>query len=513
LTEPSVEALCNNLARSRLLPPDEVRKLHRAWVEHARGRAAETLEFARWLVSRGCLTEYQAGALLRGHGGALFLGPYKILERIGKGRMAGVYRAVHQVGPVVAVKVLPPSKAKDPQLLNRFLREARLATALKHQNLVRTFEYGQEGDLHYLVMEHLEGETLEEVLQRRGRLPPFEAVRLVYQALAGLQYLHDQGVVHRDLKPGNLMLVPGRTGDVAESTLHAVVKVLDIGTGRALFDEDVPGNFNLTNEGDLLGTPDYLAPEQARDPHTADIRADIYSLGCTLYHCLAGVPPFADSNRVRQLMRHATEAPRSLHEINPDVPEGLEQIVNWMLAKDPAQRYPTPGRAAKALKVFLASGADLAAPAEPSPQMLAYLSWLEKAGPAGVSSGGTADSLPAERPASAPPAPSRRSAAPPRGGTGPAPPAAPAAPRRASPRPAVAEVDVDLAEPPVAPGRAPAPAAVPVATAVPVGAEAEPPEPARGRECLLIGLAVALGLGLVACVALIVFLLYRLLGS
>ncbi len=519
--EPSVEALCTNLARSRLLAPDEVRELIRSWVRESRERSGETLEFARWLVNRRCLTEYQAGVLLRGHPGALFLGPYKILERIGKGRMAGVYKAVHQTGPVVAIKVLPVSKARDPQLLGRFLREARLATALKHPNVVRTFQNGQEGDLHYLVMEHLEGETLDEVLRRR-RLPPAEAVRLVYQALAGLHYLHDQGLVHRDLKPGNLMLVPGRTEDRADSTLHATVKVLDIGTGRALFDEDVPGNFELTNEGEVLGTPDYLAPEQARDAHAADIRADVYSLGCTLYHCLAGQPPFADSNRVRQLMRHATEPPRSLREINPEVPEGLERVVNRMLAKDPAQRYPSPGKAAKALKPFLAAGADLPGPARPSPQMAAYLQWLESAARGPMPSTGAADSAPVA--AGGPPAADRATGRPPdatglpappqRQRPAQAPPPVAEAPPRELPGQRPVEVDVELLEPPpAAPVRAPAQVAFPIAAPVSVSADAEEPEPSRGRECLLIGLAVGLGFGLVLCVAVIGFIVYRLLHS
>jgi hypothetical protein len=188
-----------------------------------------------------------------------------------------------------------------------------------------------------------------------------------------LQHLHEQGMVHRDLKPANLMLLGGSP----TSTLPAVVKIMDIGLGKALFDEGSPGpKFDLTNEGSLLGTPDYMAPEQARSAQAADIRADVYSLGCVLYQALAGQVPFPDSNLVSLLMRHATEPPRRLRELNPAVPEGLQQIVEWMMAKDPAQRYPTPGRAAQALQVFLVAGTET--PAQPEGRMGAYLDWLDK---------------------------------------------------------------------------------------------------------------------------------------
>jgi serine/threonine protein kinase len=422
---PSVEHVCNLLARSKLLSAEEIRGLHQRWRSEAARSADDVAAFSKWLVARQYVTEYQSNLLLRGKVDHIFLGPYKILERVGKGRMAGVYKAVHTLGQVVAVKVLPPSKARDPQLLARFQREARLALRLKHPNVVRTFQTGVFDGLHYMVMEYLDGETLEEVLQRRGRLPVAEAVRLLHQALLGLQHLHELGLVHRDLKPANLMLVPAAAP--GDSTLGATVKVMDIGLGRALFEDEAgekPADFGLTNEGALLGTPDYLAPEQARDARTADIRADIYSLGCVLYHALAGQPPFADNNLLRQLMRHATEPPRPLHQVNPAVPEGLAQIVGWMMAKDPAQRYPTPERAAAALQVFLSAGGD--ASAGSSPQLKAYLAWL--------------DSQPGEEEASVAAPPAR-----------PAPPPPRPVPRPARPARAVAEVPTaELAEDPLA---------------------------------------------------------------
>jgi serine/threonine protein kinase len=374
MEQQSVEAVCNLLGRSRLLTPEQVRALYHRWRAESR-QADDVAAFGEWLVAGEHLTEFQVNLVLRGKVEHFFFGPYKILERIGKGRMAGVYKAVHTLGQPVAIKVLPPSKAKVPELLARFQREARLAMKLKHPNVVRTFQTGDNDGLHYIVMEYLDGETLEDVLRRRGKLPPAEAVRVMHQALLGLQHIYEQGMIHRDLKPGNLMLLGGSPA----STQAAAVKIMDIGLGKALFDEAAPaaqgGRFDLTNEGSLLGTPDYMAPEQARNAQSADIRADIYSLGCVLYQALAGQVPFADTNLVRLLMRHASEPPRPLREINPTVPEGLQQIVEWMMAKDPAQRYPTPERAAQALQMFLAAGGE--APAQPEGRMRAYLDWLD----------------------------------------------------------------------------------------------------------------------------------------
>jgi eukaryotic-like serine/threonine-protein kinase len=376
--ELTVQNVYGLLLRSKLLSADEAKTMYTRWQEEAKDGAANLSRFAAWLVSHKLVTEYQASLLVRGHAEGFFLNEYKILDRLGKGRMAGVYKAQHRLGQIFAVKVLPPSRAGDPTFLGRFQREAKLAMRLKHPNIVRTFQVGQAGSLHYLVMEYLEGETMEDVLARRKKLPPAEAVRLAFQALQGLQHIHAQGLIHRDLKPANLMLV----NSTADSTARATVKLLDIGLGRIFFDEaggPAEGD-GLTGEGVLLGTPDYMSPEQARDPRTADIRSDIYSLGCVLYHTLAGQPPFPDTNIISQMIRHATEPPRPLKELNPAVPDGLQQILNWMLAKDPGGRYPTPERAAQALEVFLAAGAESFHAPESDPKMGTYLSWLQEEG-------------------------------------------------------------------------------------------------------------------------------------
>jgi serine/threonine protein kinase len=294
--------------------------------------------------------------LLRGRTDRIFLNEYKLTDRIGAGRMAGVYKAIDAQGKVVAVKVLPPSKAKDRQALGRFHREARLALRFNHPNVIRTFTQGEADGLHYIVMEYLDGETLDEVLKRRGKLPPAEAVRVIHQALKGLQCLHEEGVVHRDLKPANLMLVPGLTPGRPDDTFPATVKILDVGLGRAFFDEGPPTGakpFDLTASGEVIGTPDYMAPEQAHNAHGADVRADIYSLGCVFYHALAGQPPFPTVNLIQHLLRPTSEPARRLKDLNVPVPDELQHIIDMMMAKDPALRYPTPDRAARALAAFL----------------------------------------------------------------------------------------------------------------------------------------------------------------
>jgi serine/threonine-protein kinase len=350
----SVERICNELARNQLLPPPDIRSLRQRWLREAGPSAADPALFAKWLVFQRQITDYQATVLLGRRNDPLVLGPYRVRSRIGRGRFVGVYEAVHPQGQVVAIKVLPPARAADPVVLGRFQREARLAMRLQHPNVIRTFQAGEHKGTHYLVMELLKGETLKDVLVRRGQLPPGEAIRLLYQAFQGLQHVHEQGLIHRDLEPANLMLVPGGT-DQTDTTLGSTVKILDIGLGRAVFDEGAPGTgaFQLTTAGDKLGTPRYCSPEQTRDPRTVDIRTDIYSLGCVLYHALAGHPPFEDPSPVRLILRHATEPPPRLASLNLAVPPRLQEVLDAMLAKDPALRFPTPGQAAQELRQFL----------------------------------------------------------------------------------------------------------------------------------------------------------------
>jgi serine/threonine protein kinase len=444
----TVENVCGLLIGSKLLAPEEVRAIYTRWQGEAREAATDLTRFTRWLVTNDYVTDYQAGLVAKGHTDGFFIHHYKILKRLGKGRMAGVYKAVHQLGQVVAIKVLPPSRGKDPNMLARFQREAKLAIRLKHPNVVRSFQVGNYKGLHYLVMEYLEGETLDVVLSRRKKLTPPEAVRLTHQLLQGLGHIHDQGLIHRDLKPANMMLTPLAAKNEADTTSHATLKILDIGLGRELADPN-SSDEGLTSEGALLGTPDYLAPEQARDSRSADIRADIYSVGCVLYHMLTGQAPFPDSNILSQMVRHATETPKPLRDFIPGVADGLQQVLSTMLAKEPAQRYATPQRASQALAAYVAAGSVPARSSEEGPQLKKYLTWLEMA-PETRDNGEPPAAAPAAEPVRAQAAKSGRRAAPAAAGTAQGAPT-PARRKRLSPSasPTAGEFDVELLPGPI----------------------------------------------------------------
>jgi len=425
----TVPEYCADVLRSKLLSETDLAAVRRQWQADG-GADADVDGFRKRLVRDKHLTEYQAALIQRGRAGGFVVGEYVILDRIGRGQTAGVYKAVHQSGQVVALKVLSASKARDPNVLNRFLREGRLLTQLDHPNVVRAFQVGSAGGVHFIVMEHVDGETLDELLERRTKLPPAEAVRLAEQAYHGLQHLHERRMVHRDLKPANLMLTPSGRSDTADATLQ----LLDIGLGRELFDDAAPStqDLKLTGEGALLGTPDYLAPEQARDARAADIRADIYSLGCVLYHLTAGHPPFRDRNVMAQMVAHATAAPPPLSEIGVSVPAGLQAVMDRLLAKRPEDRPQTPADAARALAPYLPAEPQQAEKAAVLP---AYQEWLESE---------SAFEMPNEVRATIPPPKPPPAAVVP-------PPPRPSKPVPAAPRPT----------PAAKPGTAPAPAYVP----------------------------------------------------
>ncbi len=294
---------------------------------------------------------------------------YRVLKALGGGGMGTVYLAEHKMMKrLVALKVIRPDLTARPEVSDRFRREVEAAARLTHPNIVAAHDAEQAGDCLFLVMEFVEGTDLAAWLATHSPLPVPEACDSIRQAALGLQHAHERGMIHRDLKPQNLMRTP--TGQV---------KILDFGLARLVELAQEGG----TPVGMVLGTPDYVAPEQANDAHGADIRADVYSLGCTLYHLLSGQVPFPGGGLLDKLRRLAQEQPESLARLRPDLPAPLAAVVEWMMAKDPARRPQTP--------------AEVAAALAPWCQLLAHVSNGPTA-PSGTEEMAGQDPLPASRP-------------------------------------------------------------------------------------------------------------------
>lgn len=310
---------------------------------------AEPKLLAKELVRRDWLTPFQVNQIFQGRAAELTLGPYVLLERLGQGGMGQVFKARHQVmNRIVALKVIRAERLGNVEAIARFRREIQSAAQVAHTHIVLAHDAGQVGDQHFLVMEYIEGVDLARLVKKTGPLPVAQACDYVRQAALGLQHAHERGLVHRDVKPSNLLV-----------SADGVVKVLDLGLARPLLPQ---GGHDITRSGAVVGSPDYLAPEQARDAHDVDIRADIYSLGCTLYFLLAGRPPFPESSLTQKLLWHQHAEPTSLGVVRADLPAELIAIVQRMLAKDPAARLRTPAEVAAALTPFC-QGARLLVPA------------------------------------------------------------------------------------------------------------------------------------------------------
>jgi hypothetical protein len=279
------------------------------------------------------------------------VGQYQLFEKLGDGGMGTVYKALHvRLKRVVALKVLAPGRLSDPEARARFVREMEVVASLDHPNVVRATDGGESDGQHFLVMDYVEGIDLAELAHRAGPLPVAEACELARQAAVALHYIHTRGLVHRDVKPSNLMATP-----------DGQLKVLDLGLAR-LRGDGQPDR-RLTGAGEVIGTADYMAPEQATDARRVDPRTDLYALGCTLYHLLAGRPPFDDPahrSAFQKLTGHAQEPPPALRSRRPDVPEGLAAVVHRLIAKDPADRPAAAADVALALAPH-AAGADLPA--------------------------------------------------------------------------------------------------------------------------------------------------------
>jgi WD40 repeat protein len=280
---------------------------------------------------------------------------YRVLRLLGQGGMGAVYQAEHLLMErTVALKIINKSLTTRPDLVERFRREVKAAARLAHPNIVTAYDAEQAGDTNFLVMEYVEGTNLARLVGERGPLPVPEACAYACQAALGLQHAYEHGLIHRDVKPLNLMVTPG-----------GQVKILDFGLARLAGTSHAAGA--LTEPGTVMGTADYIAPEQAWDPAAADVRADVYSLGCTLYFLLSGHPPFPEGTVLQKLLAHAEQTPTPLAALREDVPPGLACVLDRMLAKDPTRRYPTPAEVGQALAPFARADTGAAVVAEALP--------------------------------------------------------------------------------------------------------------------------------------------------
>jgi serine/threonine protein kinase len=300
-------------------------------------RFPEPRALARELVQRNWLTPFQINQLFQGRAQELVLGQYLLLERLGEGGMSQVFKARHRsMSRIVALKVIHKERLNNPDAVSRFYREIKAAAQLSHPNVVIAYDADQVGETHFFAMECVEGTDLSKLVKKGGPVGIEQACDCIRQAALGLQHAHERGLIHRDIKPSNLML-----------TTDGVVKVLDLGLAR--FDGSERTNTNLTQVGTVVGTPDYLAPEQALNARSADARADLYSLGCTFYFLLTGKPPFRGSGLSEILMKHQLEQAPPLEQLRPEVPARVRAIVNTLMAKKPEDRYQTAAELVAAL--------------------------------------------------------------------------------------------------------------------------------------------------------------------
>ncbi len=297
----------------------------------------------------------------------------EILGELGRGGMGVVYKARKlQTGQIVAVKVIRKDRLQHEEAVRRFRREAQAAARMRHPNIVQVYDSDHGGDLHYLVMEFVDGVTLERLVELQGPLAPERACDFMRQAALGLQHAHEMALVHRDVKPSNLMVTPvpgqsspraprGENTPQAERGVHGrghQIKILDLGVARLhqLAGQTPESLSTLTQGGSVIGTADYVAPEQLENPHAADIRADLYSLGCTFYFLLTGRVPFPGGTLISKLDKHRWESPTSIHQLRDDVPGALVTLVQRLMAKRPEDRFRNPAEVARGLEQLARGG-------------------------------------------------------------------------------------------------------------------------------------------------------------
>jgi serine/threonine-protein kinase len=293
---------------------------------------------ARQAVQQKALTLWQAQQLLAGRTSGFKVDRYVLLDLIGQGGMGRVYLARDtRLERQVALKILSPERVNNPRAIARFQREARVGAQLQHENLVRIYDFGESNNRYYLVMEYIEGKTIGTLIAEQGHMPALTAVRLARQIAMGLEHAHRKGLIHRDVNPYNVLV-----------TRDGTAKLADLGLAIDLADGE-----HVTRDGATVGTFDYVAPEQARHSHSADIRSDIYSLGCTLYHMCSGQVPFPSPSLPEKLFAHQALEPTPLEQLVEGLPPGLDEIICRMMRKSPDERFATPMQVIAALDPFV----------------------------------------------------------------------------------------------------------------------------------------------------------------
>jgi serine/threonine protein kinase len=370
--------LCAAIRTAALLAPEQQQELDRDLLPNC----ADLKGLANELLRRGWLTPFQLNKLAAGRSGELILGPYVLQSLLGEGAMGKVFKAEHRrLKRPAALKVIRPEHLAAPGAVDQFHREAQAAARLDHPNIIRVYDANEADGVHFIAMEFIEGADLARVVKERGPLPVATACHYARQAALGLEHAHARGLIHRDVKPSN-MLLDGDTG---------VVKLLDLGIAR--LDRSAPTPLQATatgagtvmgvgaspathsmtataSNGAVIGTPDFVAPEQARDSRKVDARADVYSLGCTLYYLLTGLPPFRGDTPVDTLLRHMTEEAKPLEQLRTDLPPELGPVVRKLMARQVEDRYPTAAAAAAALAPFVGA-ATTALPPQSSAALVA----------------------------------------------------------------------------------------------------------------------------------------------
>lgn len=298
------------------------------------------MDIALATVKQGKLTAFQARTILDSEQPVLLLGRYEILEEIGRGGMGVVYKARHRVMKRdVALKVLPDEVSRDAARVDRFRREVEAAARLSHTNVVAAYDADEADGIHFLCMELVDGPDLSAYIREHGVLPVSTAVECIRHTACGLQYAHEQGVIHRDIKPGNLLM--SRDG---------AVKILDLGLAR--IDDHLTDRTQLTNTGQVMGTIDFMSPEQALDTHVVDARSDIYSLGMTLWYLLVGHPAYESNSLMGRMLAHREQPIPSLHSIRSDACPQLDHVFRRMVAKDPKDRFQNMTQVLTAMEEF-----------------------------------------------------------------------------------------------------------------------------------------------------------------